>query len=302
MLENSVLTLAPNAVIAAMAAIAIRATTSEYSTNVAALSSSKTSKNGRMSTPPGQTVTKSESHRHSLQCPKRSVAAAPAAESDGDHITVGGYEPPTVVVVTLIVSVAVWVPSLTVKVQPPFDTGVTVNVFGELDGEIVAMPLHELVVPVAGVVTVKVPEKPVSVALNVCAAPLPVAMNERVGGVSTMELGFGVAVGVGLGVGVGVGVAVGFGVGVAVGVGLGVGDALDRGVGEGVGLAVGVGPKVGEAVGLGVGPVGTLVAEPPEPLHAATAAAATRNAHAAPLRAATAARRDHERSGPAVSP
>jgi hypothetical protein len=206
------------------------------------------------------------------------------------------------VVVTLIVSVAVWVPSLIVKVHPPFDTGVTVNVFGELDGEIVAMSLHEFVVPAAGVVAVKLPEKPVSVALKVCAAPLPVAMNERVGGVSTMELGFGVAVGVGLGVGVGVGVAVGFGVGVAVGVGLGVGDALDRGVGEGVGLAVGVGPKVGEAVGLGVGPVGTLVAEPPEPLHAATAAAATRNAHAAPLRAATAARRDHERSGTAVSP
>jgi len=101
------------------------------------------------------------------------------------------------VVVTSIVSVTDRVPSLTVKMQWPAATGVTLNVPLPLDGETVAMPLHEFVVPLAAVLTVNVPLKPVSVAVKFCAAPPPVAMNAKAEGVGTItdELGVGDGVG-----------------------------------------------------------------------------------------------------------
>jgi hypothetical protein len=141
-----------------------------------------------------------------------------------------------VVVVTSIVSVTDWVPSLTVKTQWPAATGVTLNVPLPLAGETVAIPLHEFVAPAAAVPAVNVPVNPVSVAVKLCAAPAPVATNDSAEGAR-----FTAAVLTG---GVGEGVAVG----------------APDGVGLGSGVAVGLGP-------------GTVVLVPPEPLQPTTSAA-----------------------------
>jgi len=105
------------------------------------------------------------------------------------------------VVVTSIVSIADWVPSLTVKTQWPAAAGVTLNVPPPLGGETVAIPLHELVPPLAAVLTVNVPANPASVAVKLCAAPAPVATNESPDG--ARPIADGVAVGAGVAVGVG---------------------------------------------------------------------------------------------------
>ncbi len=154
------------------------------------------------------------------------------------------------------------------KVQPPFATGVTLNADVLLEGEIVAIPLHEFGDPPAGVEAVKLPLKPRSDAVNVCAFPLPVAVKFSVLGVRLIALGDAVAVGVGVGLGV------------AVGAGLAVGD------GEPLGRTVGVG--LGDGVVTGAG--GTLALDPPEPLHAATTAAVPSTALAARTRSAHATR------------
>jgi hypothetical protein len=119
-----------------------------------------------------------------------------------------------VVVVTSIVSVTDWVPSLTVKTQWPAATGVTLNVPLPLAGETVAIPVHEFVVPAAAVLTVNVPVNPASVAVKFCAAPAPVAANESAGGVKLAApvLAGGVGVALGTGVALATGVAVGEGV------------------------------------------------------------------------------------------
>jgi hypothetical protein len=126
-----------------------------------------------------------------------------------------------VVVVTSIVSVTDWVPSLTVKTQWPAVTGVTLNVPLPLAGEMVAIPLHEFAAPLAAVLTVNVPVKPVSVAVKLCAAPAPVAANDSAEGArftAAVLTGVGEAVGVGAadGVALGTGVAVGVGPGTVV--------------------------------------------------------------------------------------
>ncbi len=189
------------------------------------------------------------------------------------------------------------------KVQPPFETGVTVKVFVELAGEIIAIPLHEFFAPVDAVVAVKLPLNPVSVAANVCAFALPVAVKSRVLGESSIGFGEGLGVGVAVGVGEGVGVAVGLGDGL--GVGDGVGEAVGLALGRGVGLAVAVGEGLGRTVGLatgvglgvGVGAGGaTLLPDPPDPLQAATAPAAARTPHRARTRTARVPC-DDERSG-----
>lgn len=74
-------------------------------------------------------------------------------------------------------------------------------------------------------------------------------------------------------VGVAVGLAVGAGVAVGewVGVGVGAGECVGVAVGVGAVVLIGVGLGVGVAVGTG----GVVFAVPPEPLHAATAAAAS---------------------------
>ena len=131
----------------------------------------------------------------------------------------------------MIDTFAVFVPSLTGRLQLPAATGVTVNwlAFGP------ATAVAIVVDPETQAPVVKLPVKPVSLAVNVWFAPEPVAVNDRDDGVSTIEAGTGVGVGVAVGTGVGVGVAVGTGVGVGVAVGAGVG------VGVAVGVAVGVG-------------------------------------------------------------
>jgi len=150
-----------------------------------------------------------------------------------------------VVVVTSIVSVTVVVPSLTEKMQCPLLCGVTVNCPEPLAGEIVAIPLHELVAPVAGVAAVKFPVKPASDAPNVFAFAAPVAVNAKLLGVSVTAPGLAVALGVGDAVAVGVGDAVADGDGdvVRAGVGVGLGAAEETGVAvtAGVGVAVAAG-------------------------------------------------------------
>jgi hypothetical protein len=79
------------------------------------------------------------------------------------------YEPPTDVVVTSIVSVAVCVPAAIEKMQCPLLCGVTENDPEPVAGVIVAMPLHEFVSPADGVVAVKLPVNPVSDAVTVWA-------------------------------------------------------------------------------------------------------------------------------------
>jgi hypothetical protein len=86
-----------------------------------------------------------------------------------------------VVVVTSMVSVAERIPSLTVNVQWPAATGVTLKLV-PLGGETVAIPLHEPAVPAAAVVTVNEPEKPASDTVNGCA-PLA-ARKDKLAGVS----------------------------------------------------------------------------------------------------------------------
>ncbi|HZO95189.1 MAG TPA: AAA family ATPase [Candidatus Baltobacteraceae bacterium] len=174
----------------------------------------------------------------------------------------------------------------------------TVNVLVLLAGAIVAIPLHESVVPAAPVLAVKLPEKPVSDASNVCADPDPVAKNDSEVGCRSMGEVLGVADGVGLGVGVGFGVAVGLG--------LGVGVAVADGFGVGVGLAVAVGLGcalvLGDGVGVGVaGETGTAVLVPPEPLHAAKPAA-THSTAAAESRATGAGACGQGRCGMASVP
>jgi hypothetical protein len=67
------------------------------------------------------------------------------------------YDPPTVVVVTLIGSVAVCpLPPAMVNVQLPAATGVTVNVVA-LVAAIVAIPAHECATPTAAVDAVNAP-------------------------------------------------------------------------------------------------------------------------------------------------
>jgi hypothetical protein len=138
--------------------------------------------------------------------------------------------------VTSIVSVTDWVPSLTVKTQWPAATGVTLNAPPPLAGETVAIPLHEFVAPLAAVLTVNVPVKPVSVAVKLCAAPAPVATNESAEGAR-----FTAAV-------------------------------LTGGVGEGVGVGAPDGVAVGTGVAVGVGP-GAVVLVPPDPLQPTTSMA-----------------------------
>jgi len=147
-----------------------------------------------------------------------------------------------------MVSVADCVPPVMVNVQWPAAIGVTVNVPPPLAGAIDAIPTHEPVLPEAAVVAVNEPAKPGSVAVNVCAAPLPAAENDSEDGVSAIVPGE----------------ALGPGVGDAVGVAVGVADAVGTAVGDGEAVGDTVGP--GDAVGNG----GAVLAVPPDPLHAGT--------------------------------
>lgn len=171
------------------------------------------------------------------------------------------------VVVTSIVSVTVIVPSLTEKMQCPLLCGVTVNCPEPLAGEIVAIPLHELVAPVAGVVAVKFPVKPASDAPNVFAFAAPVAVNAKLLGVSVMAPGLAVALGVGD--------AVAVGVGDAVADGDGDGDEVRAGVGVGLGAAEETGVAVAAGVGVAVAVGVATAAVPPELLQPIVPAAIT---------------------------
>jgi hypothetical protein len=80
--------------------------------------------------------------------------------------------------------------------------GVTVNVPVPDDGDTPAMPVHEFALPADGVLTVNEPLKPGSLAVNVCAAPLPVARNDSELGARASVPGDVVGVAVAPGVGV----------------------------------------------------------------------------------------------------
>lgn len=100
-----------------------------------------------------------------------------------------------------MVSVAERVPSLIVKVQCPFATGVTLNEPVPLPGEIVAIAPHEFAVPAVAVVAVNKPEKPASDAVKVCALPVPVVRNDKLGGVNVSVTSDGDGEGDGVAVG-----------------------------------------------------------------------------------------------------
>jgi hypothetical protein len=131
---------------------------------------------------------------------------------------------------------------------------VTLNVPLPLDGETVAMPLHDPAVPALAVLAENEPLKPASLAVNVCALPAPVARNDRLPGESTIAAGLGA----GLAVTTGDGLAVTTGDGLAVTTGDGLAVATGDALGTGDGLA--------DAL--------TTSAVPPEPLHAARTDAA----------------------------
>ena len=104
----------------------------------------------------------------------------------------------------------------------PAATGVTVNCPAFGPDAIVAMPVHG----VLPLLELNVPLYPDSVATVDCAFADPVAVNERLDGVSTTAPAAAVGVGVGVGVGDAVGDAVGVGVGDTVGDAVGDGDGV----------------------------------------------------------------------------
>jgi len=171
-----------------------------------------------------------------------------------------------------MVKVVVWPsPPAMVKLQCPAPTGVIVKLEELVVGEMIAMPLHELGCPVAGVVAVNCPPKFDWLAVTVCEFAAPVPANEIALLDSVTLPGAGVVVGADVGVGVGVGVELS--VGAAVGVAVAEGDTDGNGVGD------------------------TATAEPPEPLQATQKAASIKPAHAPRIECVT-KRPRRKRAGP----